>query len=161
MATSRACGRSWPGMEPAPQQSRFSLEFNLHWSSRHGSVVNELHRQPWGCGFSPWPRSVGQGSGVALSCGVGRRRRSDPMLLWLWCRPAAVAPIGPLAWEPPYALKRPKKQKQTDKKKLNLHQEKIYWVNWRVWLIKNFFVLFFLCLHHCSHSIPTVTYLKL
>ena len=25
-------------------------------------------------------------------------------LLWLWCRPAAVAPIGPLAWEPPYAM---------------------------------------------------------
>ena len=25
------------------------------------------------------------------------------MLLWLRCRPAATAPIGPLAWEPPYA----------------------------------------------------------
>ena len=24
-------------------------------------------------------------------------------LLWLWCRPAATAPIRPLAWEPPYA----------------------------------------------------------
>ena len=35
------------------------------------------------------------------------------MLLWLWCRPAAVALTGPLAWEPPYAmgvaLKRKKK----------------------------------------------------
>ena len=27
----------------------------------------------------------------------------DPALLWLWCRPAAIAPIIPLAWEPPYA----------------------------------------------------------
>ena len=27
----------------------------------------------------------------------------DPELLWLWHRPAATAPIGPLAWEPPYA----------------------------------------------------------
>ena len=27
----------------------------------------------------------------------------DPALLWLWCRLAAVAPIRPLAWEPPYA----------------------------------------------------------
>ena len=27
----------------------------------------------------------------------------DPALLWLWCRPAAAAPIGPLAWEPPNA----------------------------------------------------------
>ena len=38
-----------------------------------------------------------------MSCGVGCRCDSDPMLLWLWCRPAAVAPIGPLAWELPYA----------------------------------------------------------
>ena len=42
-------------------------------------------------------------SGVAVSCGVGCRRGSDPMLLWLWCRLAATAPIRPLAWEPPYA----------------------------------------------------------
>ena len=27
----------------------------------------------------------------------------DPALLWLWHRLAAAAPIGPLAWEPPYA----------------------------------------------------------
>ena len=37
----------------------------------------------------------------------------DPALLWLWCRPATVAPIRPLAWEPPcavdVALKRKKK----------------------------------------------------
>ena len=28
----------------------------------------------------------------------------DPVLLWLWCRLAATAPTGPLAWEPPYAM---------------------------------------------------------
>ena len=28
----------------------------------------------------------------------------DPSLLWLWCRLAATALIGPLAWEPPYAM---------------------------------------------------------
>ena len=38
-----------------------------------------------------------------MSCGVGCRRGSDPTLLHLWCRPGATAPIGPLAWEPPYA----------------------------------------------------------
>ena len=36
------------------------------------------------------------------------------MLLWLWCRPAAVAPIQLLAWKLPYAkgtaLKRKKKK---------------------------------------------------
>ena len=41
-----------------------------------------------------------------MSCGIGCRRNSDPalLLLWLWHRPAAEAPIGPLAWEPPCAM---------------------------------------------------------
>ena len=38
-----------------------------------------------------------------MSCGVGHRCSSDPPLLWP-CRLAAVAPIWPLAWEPPYAV---------------------------------------------------------
>ena len=57
-----------------------------------------------------------------MSCGVGQRCGSEPALLWLWHRPeAVVAPIGPLAWELPYAsgaaLKnktKPKKQKHLD-----------------------------------------------
>ena len=40
---------------------------------------------------------------LAMSCGVVRRLGLDLVLLWLWCRPAAIAPIWPLAWEPPYA----------------------------------------------------------
>ena len=39
-----------------------------------------------------------------MSCAVGRRHGSDPVLPWLWCRLSATVPIGPLAWEPPYAL---------------------------------------------------------
>ena len=39
-----------------------------------------------------------------MSCGVGRRCASDLAWLWLWPRSAAVAPIRPLAWEPPYAM---------------------------------------------------------
>ena len=38
-----------------------------------------------------------------MSCGVGHRCGTDPVLLWLWRRPVATAPIRPLAWEPPYA----------------------------------------------------------
>ena len=38
-----------------------------------------------------------------MSCGVACRRGWDPVLQWLWLRPAAVAPIQPLAWELPYA----------------------------------------------------------
>ena len=61
---------------------------------------------------------MGLGSGIAVSCGVGRRRSWDPELLWLWRRPAAIAPIRPLAWEPPYAMGAAlKKQKRKKKKK--------------------------------------------
>ena len=48
-----------------------------------------------------------------MSHGVGHRCGLDPALLCLWHRLAAVALIGPLAWEPPHAvgaaLKRQKK----------------------------------------------------
>ena len=41
--------------------------------------------------------------GLALkSCGICPRRGLDPGWLCLWCRLAAVAPILPLAWEPPH-----------------------------------------------------------
>ena len=39
-----------------------------------------------------------------MTCGVGHRHGSDPVLLWLLCRPEAAALIRPLAWEPPSAM---------------------------------------------------------
>ena len=39
-----------------------------------------------------------------MSCDVGLRHGSDPALLWLWHRPAAVTSVQPLAWELPYAV---------------------------------------------------------
>ena len=84
-------------------------------SSCHGSTEtnpNSIHED---VGSIP-AHSLGQGSGVAKSCGVHHRRSSDLALVWLWCRPAAVAPIQPLAWELPYpapaALKKEKKKKR-------------------------------------------------
>ena len=60
-------------------------------------------------GLAQWVKDL------ALPCGVGGRYGSDPKLLWLWRRPAATAPIQPLAWEFPCAvgaaLKRQKKGK--------------------------------------------------
>ena len=57
-----------------------------------------------------------------MSCGVDRRHGSDPTLLWLWCRPAAIALIRPLAWEPPCALgaaleRQKKKKKEEEEEK--------------------------------------------
>ena len=39
-----------------------------------------------------------------MTYGVGCRCGLDMVLLWLWRRLAVVAPIGPLAWETPYAM---------------------------------------------------------
>ena len=47
---------------------------------------------------------------------MGHRHGSNLTLLWLWHRPAAVAPIGPLAWEPPYAAVLALKRQETKNK---------------------------------------------
>ena len=59
-----------------------------------------------------------------MSCDIGPKRDKESTLLWIWRRPAATAPIQPLAWEPPYAAgaaqeiaKRQKKKKKKKKKK--------------------------------------------
>ena len=63
--------------------------------------------------------------GIAMSCGVGRRSSSDPVLLWLWHRPAAIALIWPLAWGPPFATGMAlKRQKQTNKQKIKKPRNK-------------------------------------
>ena len=52
-----------------------------------------------------------------MSCSVSCRHASN--LALLWCRPAAVTPIQPLAWKPAYAvgaaLQRKKKMRRTEK----------------------------------------------
>ena len=67
-------------------------------------------------GLAQWVK----GSGIAVSCGVGRRFGLDLAVLWLWCRPAAVAPIQPLAWEltcvTGMALKKAKTKTKNQKK---------------------------------------------
>ena len=65
-----------------------------------------------------------------MSCGVGCRHGSDLASLWLWRRPAATGPIGPLAWESTYdtgaaqeMAKRPKKKKK--KKRQSTHYPQV------------------------------------
>ena len=60
-----------------------------------------------------------------MSCGLGHRCSSDPVLLWPWYRPTATAPIGPLAWKPPYAVGvAPKGHKKKKKQRKALLQQR-------------------------------------
>ena len=65
-----------------------------------------------------------------MSCGVGCRHGSGPTLLWLWRGPVAIAPIGPLARESPYAageaLKGQKDLKKKKKKKRGRRKESVW-----------------------------------
>ena len=51
--------------------------------------------------------------------GIGRRPSSYLAPVWLWCRPAAEAPIRPLARELPYATRVAVKKKNNNDLKLS------------------------------------------
>ena len=51
-------------------------------------------------GLDQWVKDPASPRAAAQVTDVAR----DPALMQLWCRPAAAAPIQPLAWELPYAM---------------------------------------------------------
>ena len=80
-----------------------SLQNNNDRSSHNGLVETNLISIQEDTSSIPG-LSVGEGSGVAVRCGVGRRCGLDLALLWLWCRQVAVTPIQLLTWAPHYAM---------------------------------------------------------
>ena len=88
-----ACKASW---------NRADVKVNYMGSSHFGSVETN-------------PTSIYEDAGSIPGLTLWVK---NPALLWLWCRPASVALIRPLAWELSYtagvALK--SKAKQTNKK---------------------------------------------
>ena len=58
---------------------------------------------------------------MATSCGVSRRHGPNLTFLWIWCRQAAAALIGPLAWELPYAVGVALKKKKKRRLNPNVH----------------------------------------
>ena len=58
-----------------------------------------------------------------MSCGVGRRRSSDPTLLWLWRRLVTATLTHPLARQLPYATGVVMKRKMKKRKKKELSRK--------------------------------------
>ena len=61
-----------------------------------------------------------------MSCGVGHRRSSNLVLLWLWLRPAATVLIRPLVQELPCA----KGEALKKKPQIPTKQNKTDWMTW-------------------------------
>ena len=87
----------------------------------------------WLSGISharPAPMRSGSIPGLAqysaVSGGVSRRCSSCPkaLWLWLWCRPEAVAPIGPPSLEPPWGTGAALKKKRTQMWKQEQSQQR-------------------------------------
>ena len=99
---------------------------HLIGSSHCGSAVtNPTSNHEEDAGSIPGLPQCVKGSGVAVSCGVGRRRSSDPVLLWLWCRPTEGGP----------------RKKTTKKKKKKKKRKKMVWP----FMNSIFLIFIFLC----------------
>ena len=86
---------------------------------------------------------MGLGSGVAVSSSVVRRSGSDPVLLWLWCRAAALAPVRPLAWEPHMPRVQPQKAKRKKKIVFRTPENTVLLGTYKNHIILSLFLLFF------------------
>ena len=86
-------------------------------SSRHGAVETNPTRNHKIVGLMPGLAQWVKDPALAMSCGVGQKRGLDLALLCLWCRPAAMALIRPLAREPPCAADVALKRQKIEKKK--------------------------------------------
>ena len=94
---------------------RLDLKRLSFGSSYCGSAETNPTSIPEDAGSIPGLAQWVKGSSLSTSCSIGRRHGLDLALLWLWRRPAAIAPIQPIASELPHTAGSALK-KQTNKK---------------------------------------------
>ena len=92
-------------------------------NSRHGAGETNLTSNQEDAASIPGLTQQVKDPALLLRGGVGHRHSSDLTLLWLWCRPAAVSLIRPLAGNfhiGRFGSKKQKKPKQTERNHLAL-----------------------------------------
>ena len=91
-----------------------------------------------------------------MSQGVGCRRDLDRALLWLGNRPAAVARISPLAWEPQNAAgggqKNKKKKKKKERKKRKLSCRKYIISGEDIYIYTHIYIYVCVCVYIYIHT---------
>ena len=102
--------------------SYFTVENTIIWStaqgsSRHGAVETNPTRNYEVVGSIPGLTQWVKDPALLWAVVLGRRRGSDPTLLWLWHRPATTVSIRPLTWDPPYAAGAAQEIAKREKKK--------------------------------------------
>ena len=89
--------------------------------------------------FDSWPRSMDSRSGVVTSCGIGCRCSSDPVLLWLWCRPRGCGSDSTPSLRISICHRRiPKKGKENKRKCLKIEGTGAWWWkgDWTNWSLR-------------------------
>ena len=90
----------WHRLNPWPRELLRAADMtkNFNWKKRQAFLLWLSGQQTWLVSMKTRVRSLASlsrlGSGISVSCGVGHRRGSALALLWLWRRPAAIAPIS-------------------------------------------------------------------
>ena len=94
-------------------RAKGGVSLAAQWAKNPTSIHKDVGPIP---GLTQWVKDLALQIWLRFS-GVGSRYGSDLALLWLWCRPAAAAPIQRLAWELPYAAGAAPKKKGRKKEK--------------------------------------------
>ena len=131
-----------------------SIMHNPHYVTKNiKSMYSRLRLKKSGVPIVAQWKWIWLGTIVCSIPGLALSRLRIPCCCELWCRPAAIAPIRPLAWELPYAsgaaLKSKKKRERLQKIKDIVKLAFFFFPAWSIWQWLTQWLLAVWCLDSC------------